>query len=266
MITETKIDASFTTTQFLLDNYHQPFRLDINGKGGGIPVYVKSSVPSWKLKCDVLLKSIQAIPFELNLRKEKWLVISIYRLLSQDSEFFLNSLTIILDHFTKTYDNYLIMGDFNLEPHDKRLGYFLNSNNLVNLVKTNTCFKGSGSCIYLILTNRKYSFKNTTSYETGLSDHHHMILTILKTTFQQKEPKCLIYRDYKNFIFENFKSDLQEALQSSKGSYDAFDNYLTSSLDKHAPKKEKVLRGNKKRHINKSLRRAIMKRSELKNK
>ena len=78
------------------------------------------------------------------------------------------------------------MGDFNLEPHDKRLGYFLNSNNLVNLVKTNTCFKGSGSCIDLILTNRKYSFKNTTSYETGLSDHHHMILTMLKTTFQQK--------------------------------------------------------------------------------
>ena len=108
-----------------------------------------------KLKCGVLLKSIQAIPFELNLRKEKWLVISIYRPPSQDSEFFLNSLTIILDHFAKAYDNYLIMGDFNLEPHDKRLGYFLNSNNLVNLVKTNTCFKDSGFCIDLILTNRE---------------------------------------------------------------------------------------------------------------
>ena len=105
-------------------------------------------------------------------------------------------------HNPQTYNNYLIMGDFNLEPHDKRLGYFLNSNNLVNLVKTNTCFKGSGSCIGLILTDRKYSFKNTTSYETGLSDHHHMILTMLKTTFQQKEPKCFSYRDYKNFVFE----------------------------------------------------------------
>ena len=40
------------------------------------------------------------------------------------------------DNFAKTYDNYLIMGDFNLEPHDKILGYFLNSNNLVNLLKT----------------------------------------------------------------------------------------------------------------------------------
>ena len=130
------------------------------------------------------------------MRKEKWLVISIYWLPSQDSEFFLNSLTIFLDYFTKTYDNYLIMGDFNLEPHNKRLGYFLNSSNRVNLVETNTfalsqCFKGSGSCIDLTLTNRKYLFKNTTSYETGLSDHHHLILTMIKTTSQQKKPKCL---------------------------------------------------------------------------
>ena len=156
------------------------------------------------------------------------------------------------------------MGDFNLEPHDKRLGYFLNSSNLANLVKTNTCFKGSGSCIDLILTNRKYSFKNTTSYETGLSDHHHMILTILKTTFQQKEPKCLIYRNYKKFIFENFKNDLQEALQSCKGSYDTFDNNFTFCLNKHAPKKKKVLRGNEKPHMNNNLRRAIMKSSRIK--
>ena len=76
------------------------------------------------------------------------------------------------------------MEEFNLGPHDKSLGYFLNSNSLVNLLETNTCFKGSGSCIGLILTNRKYFFKDTNPYDPGLSDHHHMILTMLKTTFQ----------------------------------------------------------------------------------
>ena len=93
-----------------------------------------------------------------------------------------------------------------------------------------------------------------------------MILFTLKTTFQRKEPKFPIFRDYKNFIFENFKSDLQEALESCKGSYGAFDNYFTSSLNKHAPKKKKILRGNEKPHINKNLRQAIMKRSKLENK
>ena len=67
-------------------------------------------------------------------------------------------------------------------------------------------------------------------------------------------------------MFENFKSDLQEALQSCKGSYDAFDNYFTSNLNKHAPKKKKVLRGNEKPHMNKNVRWAIMKSSKLKNK
>ena len=34
MIAETKTDAFFTTEQFLLENYYQPFRLDINSKKG----------------------------------------------------------------------------------------------------------------------------------------------------------------------------------------------------------------------------------------
>ena len=49
-------------------------------------------------------------------------------------------------------------------------------------------------------------------------------------------------------MFENFKSDLLEILQSSKGSYEGFDNYFTSSLNKHASKKKKVLWRNEKPH------------------
>ena len=38
------------------------------------------------------------------------------------------------------------------------------------------------------------------------------------------------------------------------------------TLDKHAPKKTKIFRGNHKPHINKTLRKAIMKCSQPKNK
>ena len=34
----------------------------------------------------------------------------------------------------------------------------------------NTCFKGKGSCIDLILTNRKFSFKTSTSCEKSFAD------------------------------------------------------------------------------------------------
>ena len=55
----------------------------------------------------------------------------------------------------------------------------LESNGLHNLIKGHTCFKGKGSLIDLILTNRKFSFTNTQSFETGLSDHHYMVSKLL---------------------------------------------------------------------------------------
>ena len=211
-IAETKLDGSFPTAEFEIKGYYSPFYIDINNKRRGLLVYVKSSISSRKLSCDDICNPIQAIPFEINLRKEKWFVISIYRPPSQDSVFFLNSSTKIIDVFADKYDNYLIMGDFNLESGNTILTNFLDSNNLTNLIKTNTCFKGKGSSIDLILTNRKYSFKNTSSYETGLSDHHHMIYTMFKSSFVNIEPKQLNYRDFKNFLFESFKKDFSDVL------------------------------------------------------
>ena len=83
---------------------------------------------------------------------------------------------------------------FNQVTH---LEHFLHSNGLNNLIKGN---KGKGSLIDLILINRKFSFKNTQSFETGLSDHHHMVYTMLKTTFQKSEPKQLVCRDSKKLL------------------------------------------------------------------
>ena len=109
----------------------------------------------------------------------------------ENSEYFLNKLTVMIDFFADTYDNYLIMGDFNIEQSDPSLKAFLNSNNLCNLIKSNTCFKCKGSCIDRFLTNRKYSFTFSGSYETGISDHQHMIYTMLKSCFNNTEPKLL---------------------------------------------------------------------------
>ena len=198
---------------------------------------------------------IQAIPFEINLRKEKWLVISIYRAPSQNREYFLNSLTKIINYFANTYENHLILGDFNLEPTDSALMGFLDSNSLTNLIKTNTCFKGKGSFIDLILTGH-----------FPLSLLQNMVYTILKSSFQNTEPKLLNYRDFKSFSPQAFEEDLIEALIDLGDSYNKFENIFTSKLNKHAPKKRKWVRGNHKPYINKELRKAIMKRSRLKNK
>ena len=134
-IAETKLDTSFPSVQFALEGYHTPYLLDINNKSGGILVLVKFSIPSRRLSFEELCISIQVNPFEINLRKEKWLVISIYRPPLQNSEYFLNSLTKIIDYFASTYDNHLMLGYFNLEATDSALMGFLDSNRFTNLIK-----------------------------------------------------------------------------------------------------------------------------------
>ena len=67
------------------------------------------------------------------------------------------------------------MGDFNAQPHGSAIKDFITVNGLISLIKGNTYFKGQGFCIGLILTNKWFSFKHSNSYETGISDHHHLM-------------------------------------------------------------------------------------------
>ena len=53
---------------------------------------------------------IQALVFEINLRKEKWFFLSIYKML-----YFLDSLHNIIDFYSGIYDNHIVLGDFNMD-------------------------------------------------------------------------------------------------------------------------------------------------------
>ena len=59
----------------------------------------------------------------------------------------------------------------------------------------------------LLITNPKFSFMKTKSFETGLSNHHHTIYTFLKTKLEKFEPKKLIYRNLKQIDNDLFKMD-----------------------------------------------------------
>ena len=120
----------------------------------------------------------------------------------------------------------------------------------------------------MILTNRKYSFKFPTTFETGLSNHHHLTYLILRTTFLKEELKILIYCDFKKVTYSDFQSELNLNLSepSSRDSYEycTFDKSFVEVLDKYAPKKRKIFRGNHKPHVSKTLYSAITKCSQLK--
>ena len=52
-------------------------------------VFVKSHIPSRSLNDFKIPSNIQIIPFEINLRNEKWLVASICKAPSQKNKYFL---------------------------------------------------------------------------------------------------------------------------------------------------------------------------------
>lgn len=265
-IAEHKLDKSFPTNQFLMNGYATPYRLDVNGRSGGLLVYINESIPSRILRNFEFETVFQIIPVELNLRKEKWILFAIYRPPKQCLTSFLLTLSSSIDFYTRTYDNILVMGDFNAEPQSPNLASFCEKHGLYNHVKTATCWKSaSGTCIDLILSNRKFSLKNTGTVETGLSDHHSLVYTMLKSTFTKLEPRKFYYRNLKDFDNCKFRENLSSTLVNCEPSYEKFHEIFTSILDEMAPLKTRYLRANDKPHMNKSLRKAIMKRARLKN-
>ena len=119
----------------------------------------------------------------------------IYRPRKQNNQYFLDNLLPVTDYYyLSIYDNYTCLGDLNMEPNCLALTSCTQPFNLFNLIKTNTYFKGKGSSIDRILTNRKYSFQLSSTFETGLSDHHRLVYSIqglLKTCFKIENQNIL---------------------------------------------------------------------------
>ena len=121
--------------------FHQAFRLDISTNSDRLSIYIKSSLPNFYLTIHSH-PVFQAIPFVLNLKKRKWLFISIYRPPSQKSQCILNSISDMLDYYSSHYEYKVIFGDFSLNPVKPEMSTFLKAEKLTNLIKENTCLKG----------------------------------------------------------------------------------------------------------------------------
>ena len=164
------------------------------------------------------------------------------------------------------------MGDFNVNTRVLNMKDFCNSYGFKSLIKVPTCFKNpeNPSCINLILTSNPLHFPNSGVVETGLSDFHKMIVTVMKTTNQKLDPKITHYRDYNTFCNDNFREHLLSALvMENLDTNNGLEKVLVvcvKTLDRFVPYKTKYLQGNNMPFMNKSLSRAFMRRSQLRSK
>ena len=174
--------------------------------------------------------------------------------LHQKLEYFLSSITDLLDHYLETYEDFIVIGDFNESETSPALDSFLNEQKCKN-IKNKTCFKSvKGSCIDLILTSKLRLHQFTNVFETGISDHHLLIYTMLKSTYTKMEPKFLSKRCFKNFSEQSFLQDLKQRLSNTGNFSDLNNNEFKNTLNDHAPIKTSKVCGNTKPHGNKILR------------
>ena len=94
-----------------------------------------------------------------------------------------------------------------------------------------------------------------------------MVVIVMKTTFFKSKPKTISYGDNKKFKLHEFRWELREELKKTLVlGYAHFQHTFLTVLENHAPMKQKVVRANDKPFMTKVLRKAIMRRSFLKNK
>ena len=147
-----------------------------------------------------------------------------------------------LDISMNIYDSILFLGDFNSETSENYWSDFSNLYNLRNIVKETTCFKNpdNPSCIDLFLANHPRCFQNTVAVETGNSDFHKMVVTVLKVFYKKQKPKIIRYKKYDNFNNDLFREKLNNELLNvdlDNAELSEFTETFMSLLHKHAPKK-----------------------------
>ena len=115
-----------------------------------------------------------------------------------------------IDIYTTKYDNLLFLGYFSTGLEDGSIKSFCLAYSFTSVINKPTCYKNpkKPTCIDLILTSCPPSFQNSCVIETGLSDFHKMVTTVMKTTFRKMEPKVIKYRDCKFFCNDTFRESL----------------------------------------------------------
>ena len=149
---------------------------------------------------------------------------------------------------------------------------FCDNYNLKTSIKQPTRYKNPDkpTQIDLLLTNAPRSFQSACVLETRLSDFDLMTLTVMRKSFKKLQPRIINYRSYNNNSNEKFKSCLLNELRkedfanNDKG-FEKFCNIIMKVLNKHAPWKKKIVRGNKIPLMTKNLSKEMMKRSRLRN-
>ena len=123
VVCETKLDETFPSSQFHMDGFSLPYRLDRNRNGGGVMIFIKEDIPSKLLTKHNFPSDVEGLLVELNFKKSKCLLFGTYHPPAQNDQYFFNYIDKALDTYSN-YDKVLLAGDFNAEDDEPCLSNF----------------------------------------------------------------------------------------------------------------------------------------------
>ena len=115
-------------------------------------LFVRDEIPSKLLTASKQNSSVENIFIEINLRSKKWLLSCPYNPYLTLLNKHIQNMSRGLDVYSPKYDNFMILGDFNVKTPNTTIYEFWTTYNLKNLIKEPTCFKSLETQLVLTLS------------------------------------------------------------------------------------------------------------------
>ena len=118
---------------------------------GGLLIYVNEKLNCRSLESCLPNAIIEILPLELRLLNSKWLILGTYKPPSQNEPTYVPEIQKLLTYYRSSYDNILLLGNFNISFSNKNMKDLCDMFELNHLIKDQTCFKSSNpSCIDIL--------------------------------------------------------------------------------------------------------------------
>jgi len=267
-ITETWLHSGINNTEISIPNFHFPFRKDRESRGGGVAVYVKSSL-NVKLLNNLTIAGLEAVWVQIRCKSRTYIIGTIYR--ADKSEAYWELIDQSIGNAVDLNMYTIVAGDFNLDilnTNKTKIDNIELLHGLKQIVTDATRITpNSKTLIDLLFVTNNTDVRNSGVLDPICSDHCPIFVIIKESISNKIDYKRKIY-NYSQINTTGLLADISNFDWASCYSSDSLDDItdrFTSALlrmcDKNIPNKYVTIRPKDKPWMNGEIRTLMRKRN-----
>ena len=274
VLSETKLDNSNRDSLYEIENYSM-YRQDKQSNSGGMMIYVSKNIPSTPGNFKICNDEIECLSIELCYNETKILIVGMYKNPKMKHNVFKQFFEKTCEEIHENFEHVIIIGDLNCNMlQNNVLSQMCPILNLTNIIREPTCFKSNNPTLLdVMLVTKRRKFIKGFSIDTGISDFHNLIGGVMRQHAPVPPTKTIAFRKLKEIDYEKVNLELTSMKleeianeHDANGSFNKLHHQLVNILNRHAPKKHKVIKKNDFHCMSKRLKKAILIRNQFRNK